>query len=247
MGEASIPFISEPQFQFYELLAACMKDPNMGVRTSAFALLGDLAICTFSNLAPHLPQLMPMIISCIEPVQTSSYSTPNNNATWAAGEIALKYGNTKLIIESGIDQWITPLLARLIPALLNRQSQISLVENTAITLGRIGYASPQLVAPHLGLFARAFMDALGRIHDNPEKASALLGFCRLCAANPNAIMPFFEQFCDVSTRPNSNSDLESAFRHILDMFKSAMGEKWQAVKVAFTPMLQQRLTERYGI
>jgi transportin-1 len=71
-----------------------MKDRVAEVRTSSFALLGDLAMCAFPSLAENLPMLMPEVINGMETLSTPSYASPSNNATWAAGEIALKYGNS---------------------------------------------------------------------------------------------------------------------------------------------------------
>lgn len=242
----AIPLLNEPQFSFFSLLSACNRDSTIEVRTSSFALMGDIAMCAFEALEPQLPHLIPDIIRGMDPIHAPDFSSSNNNATWAAGEIALKFSIYIIILENGMDPWIQPLLSKLIPTILNRSAQLSLVENTAITLGRLGLCSPALVAPHLGHFCRPFMDALVRINDNPEKTSAFIGFCRLCLVNPNALLPHFHQFCDASTRSNV-PELINAFQEVLSMFVSVLGERWGPMKASFQPLLQQKLVEKYGI
>lgn len=81
-----------------------------------------------------------------------------------------------------------PLIERLIPILINNaKSPRSLVENAAVTIGRIALAAPNVVAPHLDIFAAQWCQALWEIKDNAEKDSAFKGFCSLIEVNPNGI------------------------------------------------------------
>lgn len=84
-------------------------------------------------------------------------------------------------------QWVPTLVQRLIPILLHPKAPRSLHENAAVSLGRIGLEHPQLVAPHLDVFAQAWCQALFEIKDNEEKDSAFRGFCTLVQANPSGI------------------------------------------------------------
>ena len=45
----------------------------------------------------------------------------------------------------------------------------SLLENTAITIGRLGYVCPDVAAPHLETFVQAWCTALRSIRDDVEK------------------------------------------------------------------------------
>lgn len=60
------------------------------VRQSAYAVLGDLAISCFEQIRSVVPQFMPHIVSQIDP--QAEHVSVCNNATWAAGEIAIKWG-----------------------------------------------------------------------------------------------------------------------------------------------------------
>lgn len=51
-----------------------------------------------------------------------------------------------------MEPFVPTLLSKLIPVLVHGHTSRSLRENAAITVGRLGLACPQLVAPHLGQF-----------------------------------------------------------------------------------------------
>jgi hypothetical protein len=76
-----------PVFQF---LSICVQDEVAEVRQSAYALLGDLAISCFEHIRTYVPQFMPHLLTQIE--ARPEHLSVCNNATWAAGEIAIKWG-----------------------------------------------------------------------------------------------------------------------------------------------------------
>lgn len=84
-------------------------------------------------------------------------------------------------------QWVHPLISRLIPILLHPKAPRSLHENAAVSIGRIGLMHPSLVAPLLPEFAQAWCQALYEIRDNEEKDSAFRGLCTLVQTNPAGI------------------------------------------------------------
>lgn len=86
--------------------------------------------------------------------------------------------------EPEFQQWVQPLISRLIPILLHPKAPRSLHENAAVSIGRIGLMHPTLVAPHLPEFAQAWCQALYEIRDNEEKDSAFRGLCTLVQTNP---------------------------------------------------------------
>jgi hypothetical protein len=148
------------------LLYSCMRDPMPEVRQSSFALLGDLTKACYELLGTHTGDFFPILAVNLNPDLISVC----NNATWAIGELAIKMGEeTKKYVHQVLDQLIQ---------IINRQSTPkTLLENTAITLGRIGAVCPQEVAPHLQLFIRPWCMALRNIRDNEEKDSAFRGVC----------------------------------------------------------------------
>lgn len=126
---------------------------------------------------------MPYAIEQILPDPAPDCISVCNNAAWATGEIALQYNGNA----SPLEPFITPLMERLVPILVNPKSPKSLSENAAVTIGRLGLVCPALVAPHLADFAQAWCIALWEIKDNDEKDSAFRGFCMMISANPAGI------------------------------------------------------------
>ncbi len=74
------------------LLMVHLKHPHAPVRQSAYALVGDMAISCFGVLRLKVPDLMPEIISQIEPEPKADFISASNNAAWCVGEIALRFG-----------------------------------------------------------------------------------------------------------------------------------------------------------
>lgn len=103
-----------------------------------------------------------------------------------------------------MDPYVNPLISRLVPLLLSSKAARSLAENAAVTIGRLGLVSPQLVAPHLEVFIQYWCvnfytkrlaqshfaircNALAEIKDNDEKDSAFRGICMVIQANPGGL------------------------------------------------------------
>ncbi|KAG1202970.1 hypothetical protein G6F70_001771 [Rhizopus microsporus] len=84
------PLVASTNPPVVQFLSICVQDEVAEVRQSAYALLGDLAISCFEHIRAVVPQFMPHILQQIDP--QAEHLSVCNNATWAAGEIALKWG-----------------------------------------------------------------------------------------------------------------------------------------------------------
>lgn len=62
------------------------------------------------------------------------------------------------VVDAEFNQFVQPLIGRLVPILLNSRSPKSLTENAAVTIGRIALVQPNLVAPYLETFAQQWYD-----------------------------------------------------------------------------------------
>ncbi|KAJ3077701.1 hypothetical protein HK102_005027, partial [Quaeritorhiza haematococci] len=239
LNTAVEPLVGGSNPPLLPMLAICMKDPVAEVRQSAYALLGDLAISAFPHIKPHLHAFLPELVTQIDPNTEPVNLSVCNNAAWAAGEIALQYG-------SEMAPFVNPLLQRLIP-LLTSQSTIArtLVENAAITIGRLGVVCPEVVAPHLGTIAMPWCVALSRIRDNLEKESAFLGFCKMIEANPTGLIKDFVYFCDAVLRwERTSPELNEYFRKLLTGYKGMMGEQWGPYVATFPERIREGLQQR---
>ena len=72
----------------------------------------------------------------------------------------------------------------------------SLLENTAITLGRLGLCAPDLTAVALGSFVGPWCIALRSIRGGIEKEHAFHGLVHMIRLNPHAPLNALEQLCD---------------------------------------------------
>lgn len=83
--------------------------------------------------------------------------------------------------------------------LLNAQRlaiPLTLFENVAIAIGRLGHATPDLLAPHLPLFLQSWCRYSRVLRDNEEKETSFLGICALLERNMAAVGPFMLYLCD---------------------------------------------------
>jgi len=221
-----------------QLLYQSMQDPMPEVRQSSFALLGDLTKACFQHVLSCLPEFLPILGQNLNP----EFISVCNNATWAIGEIAVKLGNE---MHNYIPLFLTQLIA-----IINRpNTPKTLLENTAITLGRLGFVCPHDVAPHLQQFAQRWCMSLRNIRDNEEKDSAFRGMCNMIAVNPGGIVHDFIFFCDavaswISPRP----DLKEQFIKILHGFKNQVGDEgWKRFTDQFPAALRERMSQQYGV
>ncbi|KAL1662658.1 armadillo-type protein [Schizophyllum commune] len=244
LGMSLEPLINAGNPNLLSLITICLKHPQASVRQSAYALVGDMAMSCFVLLRPHMPNIMSELIMQLDPEPKFEFISASNNAAWSVGEVALRYGRE----DPEFAQWVGPLIQRLVPILLHPKAPRSLHENAAVSIGRIGLMHPSLVAPHLGEFAQAWCQALYEIRDNEEKDSAFRGLCTLVQANPAGISKCLLWFCNAIVRWNQPSaELNSMFQHLLQSFKAQDEAAWAAQVASFPPVIQERLSARYGV
>jgi len=146
--------------------------------------------------------------------------------------------------------FVEGILQRLIPIITRHESiSKSLLENTAITLGRLGLVAPDLPAAVLGSFVQPWCHALRSIHDDVEKEHAFQGLVRMVRLNPaaplNALMALLDAFASWNTPP---PELNEHFRLILEGYQSSIpSDQWAAFFAEMPMDLQRQLSERYGI
>ncbi|OJT13444.1 Transportin-2, partial [Trametes pubescens] len=235
--------ISGSQPNLLELLIICLKHPHAAVRQSGYALVGDMAMNCFPLLRPQVSSIMQEIIAQLDPEPKVEFISACNNAAWAVGEIALQFGRD----EADFQQWVHPLVSRLIPILLHSKAPRSLHENAAVSIGRIGLMHPALVAPRLPEFAEAWCKALNEISDNEEKDSAFRGFCTLVQMNLAGITKSLLWFCNAIGKWNRPSpELNDMFQQLLNELREHDSVCWKAHVVKISPVIQELLVTRYG-
>lgn len=221
-----------------ELTLQCMIDPLPEVRQSSFALLGDLTKACFNLVHPHIPQIMTPLAQNLQ----FDHVSVCNNATWAIGEIAVHMGPE-------IRQYVPMVLGPLLSNINQPSIPRTLLDNTAISIGRLSYACPDDIAPTLREFIKPWCSSVRSIKDNEAKDSAFRGICELIKKNPNGIVNDFYYFCDaVSCWDEPKQDLKQLFYEILHGFKNQVGEQsWQQFTQSFRAEMKDRLSGLYGV
>jgi len=227
------------QSNIMRLLYQAMQDPMAEVRQSSFALLGDLTKACFTHVHPYISEFMVILGQNLNPDLISVC----NNATWAIGEISVKLSGPEM------NDYVNLVITDLIVILNKPNTPKTLLENTAITIGRLGYVCPTQVAPLLQQFIRQWCISLRNIRDNEEKDSAFRGVCNMISVNPSGVVEDFIFFCDaIASWVNPKPDLKEMFFKILHCFKEQVGdENWKRFTEQFPPPLKERLSQQYGV
>ncbi|KAM9237784.1 LOW QUALITY PROTEIN: transportin-1-like [Dugong dugon] len=219
------------------LMYQCKQDKMPEVRHS-FALLGDLTKACFQHVKPCIADFMPIFGTSLNP----EFISVCNNATWAIGEISIPMGREM--------QPYIPMVLHQLTEIINRpNTPKTLLENTAITIGRLGYVCPQKVAPMLQQFIRPSCTSLRNIRDIEEKDSAFRGICTMISVNPSEVIQDFIFFCDaIASWISPKDDLRDMFCKILHGFKNQGGdENWRRFSDQFPLPLKERLAAFYGV
>ncbi|KAL3146894.1 hypothetical protein ABBQ38_014866 [Trebouxia sp. C0009 RCD-2024] len=236
------------QSHLRELLPQCCQDPSPDVRQSAFALVGDLSRVCAPHLHPVLKQLLALAIQnmearCIDPHNMSAC----NNACWSLGELAIQCSPEQL------QPFAAPIVERLVPILAAPMSQMprSIVENSAITLGRVAWICPEGIAPHLGHFVGPWCAALRHIRDDVEKGHAFLGLCRLLRLNPQGALPSFAMLCEAFTswRRFLDNGLHNEMAQVMQLYKQSLAaaNQWDAATGSLPQLVRERLHQSFAV
>uniref|UniRef100_A0A914VK87 Transportin-1 n=1 Tax=Plectus sambesii TaxID=2011161 RepID=A0A914VK87_9BILA len=226
------------QSNIMQLMFQCAQDATPEVRQSSFALLGDLAKACYQHVEPFLQGFMPVLSQNLNPELISVC----NNSIWAIGEISTKMGD-------GMRQYVGAFLPALVFIINRDKTPKTLLENTAITLGRLGIFCAAEVAPVLQQFIRPWCLALRNIRDNDEKESAFRGLCLMINLNPAGVIQDFIFLCDaIASWNHPQPDLKDMFARILHGFRTQVGEtNWNSFTSQFPPPLKERLNAQYGV
>ncbi|KAH9321782.1 hypothetical protein KI387_016421, partial [Taxus chinensis] len=198
-----------------DLLLLCCGDEAADVRQSALALLGDLAKVCAVHLQPNLPDFLSSAAKQLQPAEVKENVSVANNACWAIGEIAVK-------VRQEIAPTAMSIISCLVPILSNTEGlNKSLLENSAITLGRLGWVCPEIVSPHMEHFMRPWCFALRTIRDDVEKEDAFRGLCAMVRANPSGALSSFVHMCQAiaSWHEIRSEDLHTEICHVLHGYK----------------------------
>ncbi|KAH9655100.1 transportin-1 [Citrus sinensis] len=177
------------QSNLRDMLLQCCMDDASDVRQSAFALLGDLARVCPVHLQARLSDFLDIAAKQLNTPKLKETVSVANNACWAIGELAVK-------ARQEISPIVMTVVLCLVPILKHSEElNKSLIENSAITLGRLAWVCPELVSPHMEHFMQPWCIALSMIRDDTEKEDAFRGLCAMVKANPSGALSSLVFMC----------------------------------------------------
>jgi transportin-1 len=222
------------------LVIESIRHYSLDVRQSAMGVVGDLAKYSIDTLRPGLGEIIPVLIENIDP----DMPTVCNNASWNVGEITVKIGPE-------MQPYIESCLHRLIEMINRPKLPRNLLENCAITIGRLGYVCPTVVAPHLQDFAKRWCRALAHVRAHDEKEHCFLGLCYMVKVNPNGIVADFMYMCgaiaSLEGQNIQNAELKDMLYQIVHGFKQSLSDNWPKYFNSFPVPLKQFLVTRFNV
>ncbi|KAL9333162.1 hypothetical protein Peur_073301 [Populus x canadensis] len=227
------------QSNLRDLLLQCCMDDASDVRQSAFALLGDLARVCAVHLRPRLPEFLDVAAKQLCTPKLKESISVANNACWAIGELAVK-----------VHQEISPIVMTVMPCLvpiLQHSEELnnkSLVENSAITLGRLAWVCPEILSPHMEHFMQSWCIALSMIHDDVEKEDAFRGLCAMVRRNPSGALSSLVFMCKAiaSWHEIRSEELHNEVCQVLHGYKQMLRNgAWDQYMSALEPPVKEKL------
>nr|GEU83293.1 transportin-1 isoform X1 [Tanacetum cinerariifolium] len=228
------------QSNLRDLLLQCCMDDGADIRQSAFALLGDLARVCPIHLRPRLPEFLDVAAKQLNTPKLKETISVANNACWAIGELAIK-------VNQDISPVVMTVISCLVPILQHAEGlNKSLIENSAITLGRLASVCPELVSPHMEHFMQSWCIALATIRDDIEKEDAFRGLCLMVKANPTGALSSLVFLCRAiaSWHEIRSEELHNEVSQVLLGYKQMLKNgAWEQCMSALEPPVIEKLSK----
>ncbi|XAR72677.1 hypothetical protein NMG60_11019397 [Bertholletia excelsa] len=228
------------QSSLRDLLLKCCLDDASDVRQSAFALLGDLARVCPIHLHPRLSEFLDIASKQLNIPKLRATLSVANNACWAIGELAVK-------VRQEISPVVMTVVSCLVPILQHAEElNKSLIENSAITLGRLAWVCPELVAPHMEHFMQSWCTALSMIRDDIEKEDAFRGLCAMVRVNPSGALSSLVFMCKAiaSWHEIRSEDLHNEVCQVLHGYKQMLRDgRWEQCMSVLDLPVQSKLSK----
>ncbi|CAD1808533.1 HEAT-like repeat family protein [Candida parapsilosis] len=235
----------KPSFDLIDCLLVCFEDFNSDVRQSAYALLGDMAIYTIDLLKPYLHSIFISIGNEINNRSSETFPV-YNNAIWALGEMVIR------LPAKDSEPYLSNLINLLVPVINSADTQVTVLENCAICLGRMGLVGAELLAPRLIEFITPWCTRFVHLVDNEEKQTGLQGMLKIIEVNPDSGFGGLQtqqgkvnlaKFLEVlASYDDATSELQQQFLNLINHYKSVVGQEgWNQVLKFVSPTLRNSL------
>ncbi|CAG9464930.1 unnamed protein product [Pedinophyceae sp. YPF-701] len=253
LGPRTAALLDAPEhpLPLVDVAMRCAGSPLADVRQSAFAVVGDLARGCGPRVAPRGGEVVALAVACLAPgaVRTDTLQACNN-AAWAAGETVLAMdaaGVARVAVE------LAEALARVLAAGPARMAR-SLLENSAVALGRVAWRAPEALAPHAAQLAEPWFLVLQGIKDGREKEGAFWGVCGVVARNAagaaatDRAAALLLMAC-ASWRSMREAELHAELRGALAAVRAHLegAGRWGAVWGGLKQAARDKLGAQYGL
>ncbi|KAM9983707.1 hypothetical protein ACTFIY_000421 [Dictyostelium cf. discoideum] len=226
-----------PNSNLPHLLLQCMNLRGSDVLQSSFALLGDMSKFCLIHFKQYIPDYLNILTNNLYP----EYLSVCNNASWAIGEIAIR-------MPDEVKPFVVAIRDRLISNINKVNLNRGVLENTAVTIGRLGIVSPADISPFVDKFIQCWCMAIRRKTDDIEKDSAFRGMWLIINNNPNGALRHLVYICDaVASWDKMQPDLYEAYFKLLHMYKTSMGGVWAQFYNQFPEQLREILNEKFKL
>ncbi|KAK6915084.1 Importin-beta, N-terminal domain [Dillenia turbinata] len=223
-----------------DLLLQCCLDDAPDIRQSAFALLGDLARVCPVHLHPRLSEFLDAAAKQLSTSRLKETVSVANNACWAIGELAIK-------VRQEVSPVVMTVVSCLVPILQHAEGlNKSLIENSAITLGRLAWVCPDLLSPHMEHFMQPWCAALSMIRDDIEKEDAFRGLCAMVRANPSGALSSLVFMCKAiaSWHEIRSEELHNEVCQVLHGYKQMLRNgAWEQCMSSLEPPVKDKLSK----
>ncbi|XP_028113617.1 transportin-1-like isoform X8 [Camellia sinensis] len=161
-------------------------------------------------------------------------------------------------VREEISPIVMTLISCLVPILQHAEEfNKSLMENSAITLGRLAWVCPELVSPHMEHFMQAWCIALSmyvlvlffttpRIRDDIEKEEAFRGLCAMVRTNPSGALSSLVFMCKAiaSWHEIRSEDLHNEVCQVLHGYKQMLRDGvWEQCMFTLEPPVKDKLSK----
>ncbi|XP_028113614.1 transportin-1-like isoform X5 [Camellia sinensis] len=202
-------------------------------------------------LQPRLSEFLDVATKQLNTPKLKETIAVANNACWAIGELAVK-------VREEISPIVMTLISCLVPILQHAEEfNKSLMENSAITLGRLAWVCPELVSPHMEHFMQAWCIALSmyvlvlffttpRIRDDIEKEEAFRGLCAMVRTNPSGALSSLVFMCKAiaSWHEIRSEDLHNEVCQVLHGYKQMLRDGvWEQCMFTLEPPVKDKLSK----
>jgi len=227
---------------FVVILVATVKEDNVAVKQSSFALMGDCAKHCTQQLIPLLPTLIPECATGL----VHMCPGVSNNASWAIGEVCVVV--TADVMRPYLEMVVSNLLKQLRQAKVTQRTLLT--QNICITLGRLGCVCAADMAGALSQIIEPWCIVMEQYRQDPEKITAFQGFCNILQnadantqTNEKNVVHILHAIASFKPGTQNGPSLHGRFQQIINGYRRHFGDRWPQLVSQLKTNYQQHINQ----